>query len=244
MAPPSLIASIHDIAPHTFDAVRAIAGLLDALNVRPISLLVVPRHSGGPPLAEYPGLVAWLQARLAGGDEVLLHGFEHRLVRPPASRLQALRIQAWSRGEGEFANLEYAEASERLRRGLKALETHGFRPTGFVAPAYLLSREARRAVADAGFTHVPQLYWLWEPPRRRTRFAPAVFFDPYSASTRRLTFLQSALTLQLFARHPILRVVIHPPDLRDARTAAALRAALTVARRTRAPTTYRGLAGC
>ena len=128
MAPPSLIASIHDVAPYTFDDVRAIAALLDALNVRPVSLLVVPHHSGVP-LAECPALIAWLQARQAGGDEILLHGFEHRLVRPPASRLQALRIQAWSRGEGEFANLEYAEAAERLRRGLKALETQGFRPS-------------------------------------------------------------------------------------------------------------------
>lgn len=43
------------------------------------------------------------------------------------------------------------------------------------------------------------------------------------------------------ARHPILRVVIHPPDLKDQRCAAALQAALTVALRTRAPTTYASL---
>ncbi len=241
MMPPSLIASIHDIAPSTFDDARAIAALLDDLNVRPVSLLAVPRHHAGPPLAEDGRLAAWLRARQAGGDEILLHGYEHCLARPPRSRLQALRLRALSRGEGEFANLDFAEAAARLRRGREMLGACGLRATGFVAPAYLLSREARRAVADAGFTHVPQLFSVWEPPARRTRFAPAVFFDPHSAATRRLTFLHSMLTLQAFARHPILRIVIHPPDLKDPRTAAPLRAALSRALRTHTPTTYRSL---
>lgn len=237
-----LIASVHDIAPATFDAARQAAALLDGLQVRPVSLLVIPRDGGSAPLEARPDLVGWLRDRQAAGDEILLHGFEHRVVRPAGSRLQALRVRALSRNEGEFATLDYAEAAGRLRRGRETLEACGLQATGFVAPAYLLSRAARRAVADAGFGHVPQLYSLWEPPRRRTRFTPAVFFDPHSAATRRLTSLQSALTLQLFARHPILRVVIHPPDLRDARTAAALRAALALARRARTPATYAALA--
>ena len=241
MTPPSLIASIHDIAPSTFDDVQAIAALLDDLNVRPISLLVVPRHHAGRSLTEDHGLVDWLRARQAAGDEILLHGYEHRLARPPRSRAQALRIRALSRGEGEFANLDYPEAAARLRRGREMLEACGLHASGFVAPAYLLSPEARRAVTDAGFAHVPQLFSLWQPPARRTRFAPAVFFDPHSATTRRLTTFYSRLAHTAFARCPILRIVIHPPDLRDPRTAAALRAALARALRTRIPTTYASL---
>ena len=81
MKPRFLIASIHDIAPATFDDVRALATLLEELSVRPIGLLVVPRHHGGAPLLEAPSLVAWLRERQAAGDEILLHGYEHRLVR-------------------------------------------------------------------------------------------------------------------------------------------------------------------
>lgn len=241
MTAPSLIASIHDIAPPTFRDARAIADLLDGLNVHPVCLLVVPRHHAGPALTEDGDLVEWLRARQREGDEILLHGYEHRLARPARSRLQALRIRALSRGEGEFANLRYAEAAARLARGRETLEACGLRATGFVAPAYLLSRDARRAVADGGFTHVPQLFSLWEPPRNRTRFAPAAFFDPHSATTRRLTTFYSRLAQTALARYPILRVVIHPPDLHDARTAAALRAALTRALHTRVPTTYASL---
>ena len=241
MKPRALIASIHDIAPATFDDARNIAAFLDDLGVRPISLLVIPQHHASAPLIETPSLVGWLRARQAEGDEILLHGCEHRLARPPDSRVQALRIRALSRGEGEFANLDQPEARTRLRRGREILEACGLRVSGFVAPAYLLSAAARRAVADAGFTHVPQLFSLWEPPRGRTRFAPAIFFDPHSSTTRRLTFFHSLLVLQALARHPVLRVVIHPPDLRDPRTAAPLRAALTVALRTRTPTTYSAL---
>ena len=192
-------------------------------------------------MTDDPSLVAWLRARQAAGNEILLHGYEHRLARPPRSRLQSLRLQALSRGEGEFANLNYPEAAARLRRGRELLEACGLHATGFVAPAYLLSREARRAVADAGFTHVPQLFSLWEPAAGRTRCTPAVFFDPHSATTRRLTTFYSHLAQTALARYPILRIVIHPPDLRDPRTAAALRAALARALRTRVPTTYRAL---
>ncbi len=242
MKPRFLAASIHDIAPATFDHVRPIAALLDELGVRPINLLVIPQHHNSAPLLETPSLVDWLRARQAEGDEILQHGCEHRLIRRPASRLEALHIRALSRGEGEFANLDEAEAGARLRRGRKILEACGLRASGFVAPGYLLSLPARRAVAAAGFSHVPQLFSLWEPPRGRTRFAPAIFFDPHTALIRRLTFAYSSLALQVLARHPILRVAIHPPDLRDPRTAAALRAALTVALRTRTPTTYTSLA--
>ncbi len=243
MMPPSLIASIHDVAPSTFDDVQAIAALLDDLHIRHLSLLVVPHHHTGRALSEDQGLVDWLRERQAAGDEILLHGYEHRLARPPRSRAQALRIRALSRGEGEFANLGYAEAAARLGRGRELLAACGLGATGFVAPAYLLSPAAREAVADAGFTHVPQLFTLWEPTAHRIRFAPAVFFDPHSPAARRLTAIQSHLAQRAFPRYPILRIVIHPPDLRHPRTASALRAALTRALRTRVPITYRALLG-
>ncbi len=193
-------------------------------------------------MTDDPCLVAWLREHQAAGDEIL-HGYEHHLTRPPRSRTQALRIQALSRGEGEFVNLDYPEAAARLRWGREMLDALGLRATGFVAPAYLLSREARRAVADGGFTHVPQLFSLWEPPARRTRFAPAVFFDPHSATTRRLTSLSSHLVLRFLSRYSVLHIVIHPPDLRDSRTAAALRAALPRLLRTHTATTYAALLG-
>ena len=243
MAPPVLIASIHDISSATFEDARADAAMLDGLNVRPINLLVVPRHPGGAPLTEARDLAAWLVARQGAGDEILLHGYEHRLVHPPRSRLAALRIRALSRNEGEFATLDHRDAADRLREGRAALEACGLRASGFAAPAYLLSAGARRAVAEAGFTHVPQLFSVWFPATRSMRFTPALFFDPHSATTRRLTMFQSTLSQHLFARHPLLRIVIHPPDLKDPRTEASLRAALARALQTRSPTTYTSLLG-
>lgn len=55
------------------------------------------------------------------------------------------------------------------------LDACGLRATGFVTPAYPFSAEARRAIADAGFTRVPQLFSLWDPGAGRTRFAPATY---------------------------------------------------------------------
>ncbi len=90
---------------------------------------------------------------------------------------------------------------------------------------------------------MPQLFTLWEPAAHRIRFAPAVLFDPHSGTTRRLTTFYSRLAQAALARYPVLRIVIHPPDLRDQCTAAALRAALARALRTRTPTTYRSIVG-
>lgn len=211
-------------------------------SLRPLRLLVVPRHRVNAPLAEDPAPVAWLRGRQGEGDEIPLQGYEPHIVRPPRGTLEALRVRALTRGEGEFVNLDYAETSGRLRRARAVPEGCGLRASGFVAPGFLVAPAARRAVADARFPHVLQFSSLWEPPAGRTRFAPALVFDPHSALTRRLTTLYSCLVRRGLGRSPLLRLVVHPPDVGDPRTAAALGAVLPRLLRIRIPTTDRPVA--
>lgn len=58
-----------------------------------------------------------------------------------------------ARGCEEFWSPSYDLAMRWLRLGREQLEAVGLRPSGFVAPGLLLSRGARRAVADAGYRY-------------------------------------------------------------------------------------------
>ena len=61
-------------------------------------------------------------------------------------------------GEGEFLGLDHAEALSRMRRGKALIEdATGRASAGFIAPAWLYSDDARRALADAGFALVAQI---------------------------------------------------------------------------------------
>ena len=66
---PSLVVSIHDVAPSTAWAARAWMDELDRRHV-PATLLVVPGPWEGPPLRLDRDLVAWLHERRQRGDEI------------------------------------------------------------------------------------------------------------------------------------------------------------------------------
>ena len=69
--------------------------------------------------------------------------------------------------EGEFFDLSYATALDLIRDAQHDFAAHGFRPSGFIAPAWLIGAEAERAAIDAGMT-----YTTYAPQCPRLRRAP------------------------------------------------------------------------
>ena len=91
---PSLVVSIHDVAPSTAWAARAWVDELDRRHV-PATLLVVPGPWEGPPLRVDRDLVAWLHERRQHGDEIAQHGGCAEfwsLDSRPVERLTVLRL--------------------------------------------------------------------------------------------------------------------------------------------------------
>jgi len=93
-----LIVSVSGIRDRALDDVAEFCEKMDARSV-PVSLLVAPRLKGGYRLDQDPATVEWLTARRAGGDAILLNGYDDA---------------ATKKRRGEFAALPAHEANLRL----------------------------------------------------------------------------------------------------------------------------------
>jgi hypothetical protein len=151
-----------------------IAGVLDALGVKPI-MAVVPDNQDpdlrfGPARADF-----WEQVRQwqAKGWFIALHGYQHRYVTREAGLVGINRFS-------EFAGLPHEEQRQKLVEALRIFEHHGVRADGWVAPGHSFDvhtlralREMgievisdgffRRPVRHLGATWLPQQLWRFRP---------------------------------------------------------------------------------
>ncbi|QFZ23727.1 DUF2334 domain-containing protein [Saccharothrix syringae] len=118
-----LVVSLSGIAPATLDRCAELARELDRRHV-PLSLLLAPRKAPGPALT-------WVRDRVAAGDALLLHGFDH--APDPACRGGSPRRRA------EFAALPAHEAGLRLVAARAALARLGLHTDLFAPPRWLAS---------------------------------------------------------------------------------------------------------
>ena len=147
-----LCVSIHDVAPATWsdclrlvEAVRAVADI-------PLTWLVVPHYHFRP--EQSPAMEACLNVALERDDELALHGYSHLDTEAGGGGLRARFLRnVYTRREGEFAALTEAEARRRLDLGLDWFAARGWKPTGFIPPAWLLGAGAWRALRDAPFAY-------------------------------------------------------------------------------------------
>jgi predicted deacetylase len=114
-------------------------------------------HHSGRSLGD-PAFTEWLRNLVGLGHEIVIHGFYHERARGmDESTRQKLVTRVYTADEGEFYDLDYEEAARRIRNAQKEFAEHGFHPTGFIAPAWLLGAEAQRAAADAGLSYTTTL---------------------------------------------------------------------------------------
>ena len=136
----------------TLPDVAAFCEQLDARAV-PSSFLVAPRLKGGYRLDEDPSTVAWLAARRALGDAIVLHGFDEA---------------ATKKRRGEFATLPAHEANLRLMGADRVLEHLGLRTRLFAAPGWTVSQGTVDALPRNGFRLVAGLSGITDLARRTT----------------------------------------------------------------------------
>jgi predicted deacetylase len=130
-----LIVSISGVSDRTIDDVAAFRGQLDARGV-PASFLVAPRLKGGYRLDRDRTTTDWLVSSRAGGDAIVLHGFDEA---------------ATKQRRGEFAALPAHEANLRLLAADRVLEHLGLRTRLFAAPRWNVSQGAVTALPRNGF---------------------------------------------------------------------------------------------
>jgi uncharacterized protein len=224
-----LVVSIHDVAPATEVETRQWCQDVDSLGI-PVSLLVIPGPWRGDSLADRPAYGEVLRERVAGGDELVLHGWTH-VAGPEGSRLRRATGYAVARGAAEFAALDEVQATERIAAGRAVLAGLGLTVDGFTPPGWLGSRATNRALRRAGFRYTTSHLGVHDLRTGRLRRGFALSHRPGGGVTERL----GAEVVTWGARwaghrRGLVRIALHPddrrrPGLRDA-TMRAIEAVL------------------
>ena len=93
------VVALHDVSPATWRECRLLLERLDAAGVRPVTLLIVPDFHHRAPVGGDPAFLRAMDARLARGDELVLHGLFHldKAANSPSARVMSRRLMK-SRG--------------------------------------------------------------------------------------------------------------------------------------------------
>jgi uncharacterized protein len=208
---PSLVVSIHDVAPSTAHAARAWVDELDRRHV-PVTLLVVPGPWEGPPLRVDRDLVAWLHERRRRGDEVAQHGWTHRAVAgAPAWRRAVASVAA--RGCGEFWSLDTREARRRLELGRDVLSRAGLTPVGFTPPGWLASPPTRAVLAELGYRYTTTRSSVVDLVTGATHRVPALSQRPGGAGEALGRAVVDRWGRRRARQGASIRLALHPLDL-------------------------------
>jgi predicted deacetylase len=130
-----LIVSVSGISDRTLADVDEFCARLGERSV-PVSLLAAPRLKGGYRLDRDAPTVQWLTGRRAGGDAIVLHGYDEA---------------ATKRRRGEFATLQAHEANLRLMAADRTMEHLGLRTRLFAAPGWSVSPGVVTVLPRNGF---------------------------------------------------------------------------------------------
>ena len=234
-----MIVSLHDVAPATWDTSRKIITELQQHGIRTCSLLVVPDyHHTGPSLQNRP-FASWLGGLESHGYETVIHGYFHERPRQdgePFTNRFLTRI--YTQDEGEFFDLSYEEARQRICAAREEFELAGLKARGFVAPAWLLGSEAERAARDAGMEYTIRIGSVHDLRSGDTFRAPSLVYSVRNEWRRSASLCWNAMLAQIARRDELVRVSIHPVDYKHPSIWKQICQCLGRMRSDRTPTTY------
>ena len=238
----ALCVSIHDVAPDTWDDCVRLEQAVRAVAPIPLTWLVVPCYHGRAPPA--PAMEHALDALLAQGHELALHGYTHLDSAPPGHGMRSRFLRhVFTQSEGEFAAIGEDDARRRIALGLAWFAERGWPVRGFVPPAWLLGDAAWRVLREFPFEYTTTMshFHLLEP--RHALLAPSLVYTARNAGGRLLSPPVAGALASLMAPAPLVRLSLHP---RDARYPALLRHAQRLVERLladRQPCTKAAFAG-
>lgn len=218
---PSVLVTIHDVAPPLMPKVDRLWATCASRGVKP-GLLVVPDWHGESPIEKSPETVSWVRARAAEGAEIFLHGERHDEIGSPRTFRDEVRALGRTNKEGEFLTLDYDSARSRIDRGLARLRALGLAPIGFVPPAWLALPDTHRAVRDAGLAVSEDDAVIYAFKASRTIQSPVVRWSSRGAFRAYGSLVQAQLRWTLQRGAAAVRIALHPADLDHPATAASV----------------------
>jgi predicted deacetylase len=208
-----LCVSLHDVAPATWTACQAILDWLEEFAHVPLSLLVVPRYHGIADFDADPAFCAAIERRLDRGDELVLHGYSHLDEGPPpATPWDYARRHWYTAGEGEFAALDEAGATQRLRDGLEAMASRAWPVRGFIAPAWMMNASSWRALRASPLEYTTVRGGVCRLGDGAWHSSPSLVYSVRAPWRRGLSRLWNERAYRSLRGNRLLRISLHPAD--------------------------------
>jgi len=236
-----LLASIHDVSPRFEGEVDRLIDLLAPHVGTRLAMLVVPNHWGDAPIVPGSAFASRLRSWADQGIEMFLHGFTHRDEAEYSGAADRMRARFMTASEGEFLGLSRAEAAARIKDGRALIEGVIGRPIdGFVAPAWLYGDGVREALRQSAIPLAEDHLRVWSPATgAELAWGPVITW----ASRTRFRLLSSLAAAAALRHAPlrVLRIGVHPPDVRHPALVGSIGRTFTAARRNRRAARYRDL---
>ena len=231
----ALVVSLHDVSPHTWAACQRILATLDF----PVSLLVIPDHHKRGHFIKNTAFCEWLRSRVKAGDEAVIHGYLHqRTARVSETFAEKLITRSYTAGEGEFYDIDYASARRLVFNAREEFRSIGLHPTGFIAPAWLLSAEGERAIREIGFRYTTRLRTVTDLAQRREWRSQSLCWSVRSRWRGAVSLAWNAHLFHRLENAPLMRIAIHPSDISHPRVWQQITRCIAIARSTRKVMTY------
>jgi uncharacterized protein len=209
----SLVISLHDVSPHTWEPCRRILKALGEQGISAVSLLVIPNHHRRGHFRQDEEFCEWLRKQVAAGHEAVIHGYYHqRAARAKDTWKDRLVTRRYTAGEGEFYDLPYEEAKAlvvRAREDFHAIDLH---PTGFIAPAWLLSDPSEQALRDLEISYTTRLGGVWDLKNGQIERSQSLCWSVRAVWRRTSSLVWNAFLYHRLKSRPLLRLAIHPVD--------------------------------
>jgi uncharacterized protein len=209
----AVVVSLHDVAPFSQKVSDKIIAELGRRGIRVCSLLVVSDYHHQGAMMKDRQFVSWLRGLEADGHEIVIHGYFHE--RPRRSRetlLDKFLTRFYTNDEGEFYDLDYAEAFRRIAAARDEFRALRLMPRGFVAPAWLLNNDGERAARDAGMEYTTSLRTVRDLHSGEDFWARSLVYSVRNNWRRKASLVWNAALVQFSRNDPLLRLSIHPPD--------------------------------
>ncbi len=228
---------LHDVAPSQWPLYQPLVEETDRLGL-PLTLLVVPDFHRRDRIDRAADFLRCMDSRLARGDEIVLHGWFHDDPGPVSLRPDELFMRRIYTHEGEFYRLDQEEAMRRLRDGLALFSRLGWPVHGFVAPAWLLGRGGRRALARLPLSYSSDPGGLLRLPSFRRLAAPTLVWSSGTWWRRLLSLAWNTCRLDRHRRsRTLIRLGLHPVDMQHRLARAFWLRTMTELRNERIPLT-------